>query len=240
MTDNCIINAYKNDGCSSCSQNCAYKIAMDARQNYAQIPADYRDKTLASNPLGEKEQARLERYVATFTRRFDDSGAQIKSLYLYSAGTGTGKTTSAAVAINEWIARGYISELKRGINPETKPAFFLEINDFQMLYNKFNRANIPREVAEPAAAEYYAKMEKAKVAPLAVLDDIGVRSASEPFRADLHEIINHRITNKMPTIYTSNVQISQLNEIYDKRLTDRVRDMCAEFTYAGESHRGHR
>ncbi|WP_311764873.1 hypothetical protein [Paenibacillus agricola] len=80
-------------------------------------------------------------------------------------------------------------------------------------------------------------------APFVVLDDMGVRDCTEAFRADLHRIINARVSSGLPTVYTSNVALTQLNEVFREqpaRLADRVRDMCAEITFIGGSQRGMR
>ena len=239
----CILNEYKRGGCASCSPQCAYKIAIDGRQKAARIPSDYTGLTLANTPVKAshaKIYETLQEYVATFERMFDESAERIKSLYLYSANPGTGKTTSATMLANEFIMQSYLGAIKRDIPPMTEPAYFLDVNEWQSLYNKFNRRNVPESIAGPASADYYARLTKAKLAPLCVLDDIGVRSASEPFRADLHEIINHRTVNAMPTVYTSNVTIDELAHVFDKRLADRVRDQCGVVAFGGESKRGRR
>lgn len=246
MTNNCIMDDYKKGGCASCPAHCGIKIAIKARQDYSKIPLDYVDKTLKTANVRETQTfvfSQMTHYADTFERQFTDHAdhdKRIKSLYLYSAETGTGKTTTAAVVLNEWIMRSYIGALKRGETPHKKPAYFLDVNEWQTLYNKFNRPGVPQEVAEKNAAEYYERMERAKRAPFAVLDDIGIRSATEPFRADLHEIINHRTVQKLPTVYTSNVKIKDLESVFDRRLADRVRDMCIVYTFEGESKRGKR
>jgi DNA replication protein DnaC len=84
-------------------------------------------------------------------------------------------------------------------------------------------------------------MDKAKSAPFAVLDDIGVRAVTDGFRGDLHEVINHRVANKLPTIYTSNIPIDQLDGIFgERRLSDRIRHMTKEIHFEGTSKRGMR
>lgn len=239
----CILNEYKRGGCASCSPQCAYKIAIDGRQKAARIPSDYKAFTFANTPTKKSHAVIygvLKDYAATFERIFDEMEPRIKSMYLYSANPGTGKTTSATMLANEFITQSYLGAIKRNVPPMTEPAYFLDVNEWQSLYNKFNRKNVPESVAEPASAEYYARLSKAKQAPFCVLDDVGVRSASEPFRADLHEIINHRTVNAMPTVYTSNVTIDELAQVFDKRLADRVRDQCAIVPFEGESKRGRR
>ena len=239
----CILDDYKTGGCATCAKHCGANIAIKARQDFSNIPLDYIDKTLKTANVREKQSfvfRHMDAYVTTFERMFEDDASRIKSLYFYSESPGTGKTTTAAVALNEWIMRSYIGALKRGQTPEKRPAYFLDVNEWQSLYNKFNRPAVPEEVAAEASAEYYKRLDRAKKTPFAVLDDIGLRSASEAFRGDLHEIINHRTVNKMPTIYTSNIALKDLAGVFDRRLADRVGDMCLEYIFEGVSNRGKR
>ncbi|WP_449600347.1 hypothetical protein [Paenibacillus sp. Marseille-Q9583] len=97
---------------------------------------------------------------------------------------------------------------------------------------------MPDDIAEPASREYYRRLQAAKLTPFVVIDDIGVRDATEGFRGDLHSVINYRVTNAMPTVYTSNVLMDDLATVFDKRLADRIRDMCIEIRFIGESKRG--
>jgi DNA replication protein DnaC len=75
---------------------------------------------------------------------------------------------------------------------------------------------------------------------MAVLDDIGLRSASEAFRSYVHAIVNYRTANGLPTVFTSNLPIEEMAQVFDARLYDRMRDMCAVLHFNGESHRGRR
>jgi DNA replication protein DnaC len=219
------------------------------RVGAANVPADYSGVTIANSPArgamardNEKEYRAysvVEPYARTFTRQFGDtSDERIKSLYLYSESPGTGKTTTAAALIHEWVIRHYIGSIQRNGQPLERPAYFLDVNAWQTLFLGFNRSHVPAETAEPLAAEYYAMEQRVKAAPFAVLDDIGVRSASEAFRADLHSIVNHRVANGLPTVYTSNVMLADLAQVFDRRLTDRVRERCVEIPFVGESKRG--
>ncbi|MEH7464600.1 DNA replication protein [Bacillus thuringiensis] len=212
------------------------------------IPLDYRFITFSNSPARESQWAiytKLEGYVESFKKLFEeanplDTKKQIRSLYLWSDETGTGKTTLASALLNEFLAVHYIGYLKKNMQPLQTPAFFLDVNELQGLYNKFNRPNVPKDIAEAAADEYYRRINLAKNSQLVVFDDIGVRAATEAFRADLHEVINHRVTQQLPSIYTSNHPITSLAEVYDKRLYDRVRDLTNVIELGGESKRGNR
>jgi len=246
--DNCILSQHCTVARSeSCNAICPSYIAMHGhngtggRSGAADLPSDYRMLSLTSSPAREEQSsayALIDQYVATFKRQFETSAERIKSLYLYSDAPGTGKTTTASAILNEWLIVHYIGSLKRNRQPLQRPAYFLDVNEWQNDYNTFNRHRVPEHVAEPASARYYRKMYTAMGVPFAVLDDIGVRDATEAFRADLHVIINHRVTEGLPTVYTSNVPIAELERVFDKRLADRVRDMCAAVPFVGESRRG--
>jgi DNA replication protein DnaC len=209
----------------------------------ANTPADYRLLTLATSPAREsqaKVYATIEKYVATFERQFEEGADRIKSLYLFSESPGTGKTTTAIAVLNEWLIAHYLGSLKRNRQAAQTPAYFLDCNDWQTLFNEFNRSNIPKEVAEPASREYYRRMHLAKTAPFVVIDDLGVRDATPAFRGDLHSVINHRVTNAMPVVFTSNLPIEEMAVVFDSRLYDRVRDQCVALHFNGESRRGKR
>jgi DNA replication protein DnaC len=247
-----------------CNRQCEHFIKLHGasgeggRVGSAGLPRDYRLVTLSNSPARASQAAvyaNLENYVKTFERQFDpEDSRQIKSLYLYSQSPGTGKTTTAAAVLNEWIMRHYHGSLVIGDPPKQMPAFFLDVNEWQTLYNEFNRPRVPDSIAQPAAAKYYRAMEKAKKAPYAVLDDIGVRSnVSDGFRGDLHAIINYRVTNQMPTCYTSNLPMRykgtkdmalmphDLVDVFgEERLVDRIGDQCSVQSFVGESKRGRR
>ena len=226
------------------------------RESLANIPEDYRGLLLSDYPVKGEDEERdlfLDAYSSTFDRQFSDveealriegktdNEIRIKSLYLWSESPGTGKTTTASALLNEYLLRHYIGTLKRGEVPKQRPVYFLDVNELQTKYNEFNRPKVPDNIAEKAANIYYQSIEKAKHTEFVVLDDIGVRDSSTGFRGDLHSVINHRTTNRMTTIYTSNVPILELPEVFgEKRLADRVRDMCEEIHFSGGSRRGKR
>lgn len=245
VNNECILAGFRVDKCASCTQLCQHRIALhglddkSGRIGNASLPTAYRGITLANSPVRESQSEIydfLDDYSATFSRK----GEPVKSLYLWSKSPGTGKTTTASALISEWIARDYLGSMKRGEQPRQFSAYFMDANYWQTVYNEFNRPRVPDSIAEPAAANYYRSMERAKMAPFAVIDDIGVRQITEGFRGDLHSLINHRVANGLPTVYTSNHDMSALETIFDARLYDRIRDMCASIEFGGTSKRGRR
>lgn len=251
----CILAAKcKLAGTSECTRQCAHYIATQGRLSAARLPADYRHITLANSPARADQAqvyANLANYVATFERQFEEGAAQIKSVYLYSKSPGTGKTTTAAALLSEWLVAHYLGSLKRNRQALQMPAYFLDVNEWQTQYNTFNRPRVPDNIANRAADVYYKALERAKSAQFVVLDDIGVRDITEGFRGDLHAIINARVTNRLPTIYTSNIPIFyegkkqigagpyDLVDVFgEERLADRINDQCSVQNFVGASKRG--
>lgn len=233
---------------AKCNARCPSFIAchgfngLGGRVGAANVPADYKGVTLANSPARNGQEAAYklaEPYAITFARQFGDAGEErIKSLYLYSEEPGTGKTTLAAALLHEWEIRHYIGSVQRGLQPLERPAYFFDVNEWQELYTEFTRPKISEEIAGPASREYYRRMQAVKSAPFAVLDDIGVRDATDGFRGDLHSVINYRVANQLTSVYTSNVLRGDLAQVFDKRLADRLREQCVEIRFVGESKRG--
>lgn len=222
----------------------------------ANVPKDYHGVLVKDSPVRPKQDdmyRKLDSYVKSFEKQFKDaqdelaSGGQsedeirIKSLYLWSESPGTGKTTTSIAILNEYLLVHYVGSIERGKTPKQRPVYFLDVNLLEADYYTFNRPKVPQDIAEPASRRYYKAIEKAKHTGFVVCDDIGVRNATEGFRGDLHSVINHRVTNMMPTVYTSNNPIEQLPDIFgEPRLADRIRDMCMPIHFQGGSSRGAR
>lgn len=244
MSQRCILNERRKGGCATCLPNCPHAVQLmglsgnGGRVGAANVPRDYRQITLKTAPAREtqaKIYAHLAKYVATFERQFNAEGERVKSLYLYSLNPGTGKSTTASALVNEWIIAHYLGSLKRGIQPEQVPAYYLDVNELQ---TRYNLATMTDDKAELDAIKRL--MRKCMDVPFLVCDDIGLRSATESFKSIVHAIINARTTESAPTIYTSNVSIGELAGIYDARLQDRIADQCLNLAFLGESKRGKR
>lgn len=243
--NNCILaGKCKLANSDACNRSCGHFIGMmgysgtGGRVANANTPADYRLLTLATSPARESQAkiyGTLEKYIATFDRQFEPDGDRIKSLFLWSESPGTGKTTTAISVLNEWLIAHYLGSLKRNRQVAQTPAVFLDVNAFQTDYNLASMTN-----DDESMAKIKATILRTQHAPFAVLDDIGVRSASEAFRSYVHAIVNYRTANGLPTIFTSNLPIEEMAVVFDARLYDRMRDMCAVLHFDGTSKRGRR
>ena len=243
--NNCILSSRcKLANGPACNKTCGHFIALHGisgtggRVSNANTPIDYRLLTVQTSPARPNQAkiyATIEKYTATFERQFEADTARIKSLYLWSESPGTGKTTTAIAVLNEWLIAHYLGSLKRNRQTAQAPAVFLDVNAFQTDYNLATMTNDEAEMAKIRAT-----IQRTQTAPFAVLDDIGVRSASEAFRSYVHAIVNYRTANGLPTVFTSNLPIEEMAVVFDARLYDRMRDMCAVLHFDGTSKRGRR
>lgn len=251
-TKNGIIVPCTSAGGQSCNQLCIdYNMlhglsGIGGKIGDSNIPKEYRLITVQNAPVRHEQESIykvIDKYVESFAKMFNEElpkEERIRSLYLYSKNPGTGKSTTAAALLNEFILRHYIGSLKLGIAPKQNIGYYLDVNEWQNLFVGFTRSGIPSEIANEKSKLFYHQMELAKHTQFLVLDDIAVRTTvSDAFRGELHSIVNHRINNALPTVYTSNVALSELPSLFgEERLYDRVRHYCIQLDFEGDSHRG--
>ena len=116
-------------------------------------------------------------------------------LYIYSGTKGSGKTMLACCLLNE-ITKRYKGVVK-----------FVNILDFL-------------EMTKKGFSGDDEDVNNIRHAGLLVVDDIGVQMSKEWIDTVLYSLVNDRYVNRLPTIYTSNIQVNRLK--MDDRITDRI------------------
>ena len=222
----------KGDGLTP--QQRAAVISVLARYERAGIPKGYKH-TYIDNNVVRGDQKALYDVLDSYVKSFTTEGIQIKSIYLYSQSPGTGKTTTAASLLYEYIRRRFMYLASKGRTIPEVLALFMDVNDVQTRYNMASMSNDDEEMARIVA-----DIKRYSTAPFLICDDLAVRGATESFRSLVHAVINERNTAELPTVYTSNVHISDLSSVFDARLADRIGDMAAVLQFKGSSKRGKR
>lgn len=113
---------------------------------------------------------------------------------------GCGKTHLAAAIAN--------AQLKQG-----KPVVFATVPDLL--------DHLRATFAPSSAVQYDEMFERIRNAPLLILDDLGTESPTSWAQEKLYQLINHRYTNQLPTVVTTNVELERI----DPRLRSRLVDM---------------
>lgn len=237
LTNKCILDDYRKSSSSgSCHELCAHRIILhgldgkSGRVGASGVPLHYHYVTPKSSPVREDKPelyALIDKYIETFKR------GSVKSLYLWSKSPGTGKTTTASAIMNAWIIHDYLRNLTEGKQPQESKVVFLDLNAFQTRYNLHAMSS-----DDEGMRSIREVIQRTQTADFVVMDDVGVRSSTDAFRSYLHDIVNYRVSNELPTVYTSNFDIEGMKTVYDARLYDRMREQCVELHFEGESHRG--
>lgn len=240
------------DKASTCKAPCQAFIALHGLNNSggkqfdAKIPNEYRQTTLETARCREDQSntyGQLEKYCMTFKKAFNEERntkeTRLKDLFFYSKSSGTGKTETSCAIANEFLNYSYMRSIMLDSPDDFKdPVYYLDMPKLMSLYTKANRGGTPQDVKEDASREYFKAISKAKKARLVVFDELGLRDISDAFCGDIHDLINHRTDNNLTSIFTSNIKMDDLEDVYGTRLFDRIRRYCISYEFVGESKRG--
>ncbi len=125
---------------------------------------------------------------------------------------GCGKTHLAAAIANEAASLGM-------------PALFITVPD--LLDSLRYAYNDPE-------ATFEERFEEVRRAPLLILDDFGTQNATEWAEEKLFQILNHRYTNKLPLVVTTNLPLDEIeprirSRLQDPELVNRVQIMAPDY-----------
>jgi DNA replication protein DnaC len=96
-----------------------------------------------------------------------------------------------------------------------------------------------RSTFDPSSGTAYDdRFSTIRNAPLLVLDDLGTENATPWAKEKLYQIINHRYIEQMPTVITTNVDLSAKGKI-DERIYSRIMDhrLTTHVAIVGEDFR---
>jgi DNA replication protein DnaC len=165
-----------------------------------------------------------------------------QGLYLYSVpnpknpkGTGTGKTTAAVIILNEFLVARVAEHIRNVRRVDDIPGLFVNISKYQNLYNSQFRG--PKSQQEEASRKFYERKGYLITVELLVLDDMGVRDATEAFMNEVYEIIDERASEQRATIFTSNVPLEVIAASLDDRIASRIEGMAILVPFEGRDNR---
>lgn len=185
----------------------------------ARLPEEFKDVTLKSFNINvyEKEESKklaadAKRISKNYVLKFEQMREQGKGLYFHSHEKGSGKTRLAA-SIMKAITKMY-----------DKPD-----NPLRIIYSSTADliGEIKKTFEEGSKVKTSEIIEAAKTADLAILDDIGVENVKDWIEETFTRILDYRLQNKKPTIFTSNLTIDELDLKYPYgRIKSRVEKLA--------------
>ncbi|WP_028776775.1 primosomal protein DnaI [Shimazuella kribbensis] len=190
-----------------------------------QIPSDIREATFETFAL-EAKRAKAFQAALHFCIPFRE-GKTTKGLYLYGP-FGVGKSYLAGAIMNELAFYGVST---------------LMIHTSALFSEMKNAISQNGQLISD-------KLETVKTVPLLILDDIGAESLTPWIRDDiLGVILQYRMTEKLPIIFTSNLTLDELEEYFSntpkggdepikgKRIMERIKHFVQPIYVDGVNRR---
>ena len=207
---------------------CKYQMKKEEDTKYQEnvylfeVPKKVKEASLKDLYKNDKNRVEFIKYVKEFNNELKNN-KNPKGVYLHGS-YGTGKTYLVAALFNELAKKDirssivYVPEFLRVL----KSSFG---EDFEDKYNAVKKA------------------------PLLLIDDIGAEYLT-PWARDeiLGTILQYRMDEDLPTFFTSNLNLKQLEEhfsmtsngreeVKSRRMIERIKDLTKEFELTGESNR---
>lgn len=189
---------------------------------FFEVSKEVRNAKMKDIYTDDKKRKELIKWVINFIKDYQE-GKSCKGLYL-SGNFGSGKSYIVSAMINELIKDGYKGAL--------------------IYYPEFLR-----NLKSSFGKDFEEKFEFAKKADLLLLDDIGAENISSWSRDEiLGPIIQYRMDEKLPTFFTSNLSIEELevhlseskdkiDKIKAKRIIERIKFITDDLTLISENKR---
>lgn len=212
-------------------ERCPYKIQVDERREQEAliqslyVPREILRADMESVDLGEEQRQEAIEAADEFTQRFQLGKTQ-KGLYFHGK-FGVGKTYLMGAIANELAKEKGVRSLI-----VYTPDFFREM-----------KASIGDQTVNE-------KLDYIKRAPVLILDDIGAETISSWVRDDLlGTVLQYRMMEEMPTLYTSNYDYDELEDhlayshktgtelLKAKRIMERIRHLTVPVQVGGENRR---
>jgi DNA replication protein DnaC len=208
---------FSKDGCGIF---CNGYVVLEILYKQSNIPKKYQyPQTLVMDPEDKDVFDYISNIMSGDIIAWVKSG---KSLLMWGDKKGNGKTSLACAIANRYIrAMAPVTTLEPVVH-FIKSAKFLE-----EVRQQFNNPT----------PEFPTRMKLIETVSLLIIDDIGAEKPTDWVRERLLNIIDERYSNDLSTIYTSNCNLSELNENLHGRIADRIKD-AKSLNFKGASKRG--
>jgi DNA replication protein DnaC len=130
---------------------------------------------------------------------------------LFTGQVGSGKTYLACCIANALLKKG------QGVLFAVVPDLLDEIRS---TFDPGRASDDPTE---------FDLVDRARQAPLLVLDDLGAHNYTDWTRNKVYSIINYRLNHRLPVIATTNINPENLEGYLGERTTSRLLEMCRPY-----------
>lgn len=200
-----------------CGELCRAYMFIEAVYEGSNIPKIYRyDKPL----IPSKKDLDSFKLLKGFMDGIVQEVAEGNNLFIFSKGTGNGKTSWATKIVNNYIRKNLFKRVENLVYFINTPQL---LEDMRLGYND---------------GQYELLISKIKEADIVIFDDIGAEKSTEWVRERLYTIINFRVSEGKTTIYTSNLSIDELALNLGQRVASRLMANTLSINLVGADKRG--
>ena len=206
---------------------CKYKKKLDKDNKYKEniisfdMPREIMDASMKDIYTDDKNRLETIKWLTTFIKKYDESD-DVKGLYL-TGNFGCGKTYVVAATFNEMAKKG-------------KRVAIVDYPEFL------------RRLKESFSDDYKIMFDSIRKSDLLLLDDIGAETVTNWNRDEvLGTILQYRMQEKLPTFFTSNLTIKELEEhlrgndsdgkIKARRIIERIKYLTDNIEMIAENRR---
>ncbi|MBQ8472403.1 MAG: primosomal protein DnaI [Bacilli bacterium] len=212
-------------------QKCEYKEKVDKQNEYLkniyfyEIPAMIKSANFKNIYKDDRNRLEIIKKIKSFYDNYKDK-KQVKGIYL-NGNFGSGKSYLIAALFNELAKLNYKSAI----------IYFPE-------FLRSLKAGFSRD-----GSEYKELFDNIKTVPLLLIDDIGAEKLTDWARDEiLGSILQYRMDFKLPTFFTSNLTITELenhlqinmstsDKIKARRIIERIKFLTEEVSLIGINRR---
>ena len=207
---------------------CNYKKEIDKKNKYQEniyhfdIPREIREAKMVNIHVSDKNRTEIIHWIKDFITNYD-KGKTEKGLFLHG-NFGSGKTYLISAMFNQLAKKG------EKVAVIYWPEFL-------------------RDLKASFSDDFVPKFNYIKKVPLLLIDDIGAEN-STPWARDeiLGPILQYRMQEKLPTFFTSNLNIEELevhfsnsgyksDQVKAKRIIERIKQLTNELTLVSKNKR---
>ena len=192
------------------------------KTKFFQMPSEIKKAKMADIDGKDAKRVPVIKWLTKFYKNYEKEPNQ-KGLYLHGS-FGSGKT---------FLISALFNELSKG-----------DIKPIIVYYPE-----LLRSLKESFDTDFYERMKEIKNADLILLDDVGAETVTSWNRDEiLGTILQYRMDNKLPTFFTSNLTIAELenhfmvgkgaeDQIKARRIIERIKHLTENLELVSENRR---
>ena len=215
--------------CEDCGQD--IKVSKERAEKFDSFLCDKcKEKHIVERIVKEMHRIIPKKFWDLETERpLDKYKDKLCSLFIHGK-AGVGKTVLACSLAKEYIRQGYMVKFI------SYPAFIMTLQG--MFRGDEGVYSYAKEIAwYPDKIEKHPAYEEPKRKGILIIDDLGAVKLTEFVRQITYYIINEREMRVLPTIITSNFDLSEIDEMIDPRVSSRIAGICEVIKFTGKDRR---